>query len=109
MALTIAELRAKINSSQRQTNNFDSSSIFSFSKLNIGDQIRIRFVEDGEANDFFWRTRSTRTLRFDSIRLLNGTVMTNRTFVSIPAFNIKKVMLIYPISQKIICIIIQMT
>lgn len=90
MALTIAELRAKINSSQRQTNNFDSSSIFSFSKLNIGDQIRIRFVEDGEANDFFWRTRSTRTLRFDSIRLLNGTVMTNRTFVSIPAFNIKK-------------------
>lgn len=90
MALSIAELRAKVNSSQRQTSNFDTSSIFSFSKLNIGDQIRIRFVEDGEANDFFWRTRSTRQLRFDSIRLLNGTIMTNRTFVSIPAFNIKK-------------------
>ena len=41
MALTIAELRAKINSSQRQTNNFDSSSIFSFSKLNIGDKLEL--------------------------------------------------------------------
>lgn len=90
MALTIAELRAKINSSQRQNSNFDSSSIFSFSKLNIGDQVRIRFVDDGEPNDFFWRTRSTRTLRFDSIKLLSGTIMENRTFVSIPAFNIKK-------------------
>ena len=90
MALTIAELRAKVNSSQRQTSNFDSSSIFSFSKLEIGDQIRIRFVDDGEPNDFFWRTRSTRTLSFDSLKLANGTMLDNRVFVSVPAFNIKK-------------------
>lgn len=90
MALSIAELRAKISSSQKSNSNYDSSSIFSFSKLNIGDQIRIRFVDDGEPNDFFWRTRSTRTLRFDSIKLANGTIMDNRTFVSVPAFNIKK-------------------
>ena len=58
MALSIAELRAKISSSQRQTSNYDSSSIFSFSKLEIGDQIRIRFVDDGEPNDFFWRYKN---------------------------------------------------
>ena len=89
MALSIAELRAKISSSQRQTSNYDSSSIFSFSKLEIGDQIRIRFVDDGEPNDFFWRTRATRTLRFDSLKLANGTILSNKVFVSVPAFNIK--------------------
>lgn len=90
MALSIAELRAKISSSQKSTTNYDSSSIFSFSKLEIGDQIRIRFVDDGEPNDFFWRTRATRTLRFDSLKLANGTIMDNKVFVSVPAFNIKK-------------------
>ena len=90
MALSIAELRAKVSSSQRQTSNFDSTSIFSFSKLEIGDQVRIRFVDDGEPNDFFWRTRATRTLRFDNVRLANGNIVENKAYVSVPAFNIKK-------------------
>lgn len=90
MALSIAELRAKVSSSQRQTSNFDSTSIFSFSKLEIGDQVRIRFVDDGEPNDFFWRTRATRTLRFDNVKLANGNIVENKAYVSVPAFNIKK-------------------
>lgn len=89
MTLSIAELRAKVNS-QKQTNNYDSSSIFSFSKLNPGDQVKIRFIDDGEENDFFWRPRCTRTLRFNSILLANGEVVDNKTYVSVPAFNIKK-------------------
>lgn len=87
---TLAELRAKVSKAQTRTNNYDSSSIFSFKNLNPGDQIRIRFVPDGEANDFFWRPRCTRPLQFDSIRLNNGEVVQNRTYVSVPAFNIKK-------------------
>lgn len=87
---TLAELRAKVSKAQTRTNNYDSSSIFSFKNLNPGDQIRIRFVPDGEVNDFFWRPRCTRPLQFDSIRLNNGEVVQNRTYVSVPAFNIKK-------------------
>jgi len=87
---TLAELRAKVQKAQTRPTNFDSSSIFSFSKLNAGDQIRIRFVPDGEPNDFFWRPLCTRRLQFDSLRLTNGSIVQNRTYVSIPAFNLKK-------------------
>ena len=86
----LAELRAKIQKAQTKTNNYDSSSIFSFKNLNPGDQIRIRFVPDGEQNDFFWRPRCTRPLQFNSIKLNNGEIVQNKTYVSVPAFNIKK-------------------
>ena len=41
---TLAELRAKVQRAQNRTSTFDSSSIFSFKNLNVGDKIRIRFV-----------------------------------------------------------------
>ena len=89
---TLAELRAKVNKAQEQsrTNNFDSNSIFSFKNLKAGDKIRIRFVPDGEPNDFFWRPLNTRSLQFNSIRLNTGEIVQNRTYVSVPAFNIQK-------------------
>lgn len=86
----LAELRAKVQKAQTKSSNYDSSSIFSFKNLNVGDQIRIRFVPDGETNDFFWRPRCTRPLQFNSIRLNNGEIVQNKTYVSVPAFNIKK-------------------
>ena len=90
MALDLAQMRAMINASKNKTTSYDSSSVFSFKKLNVGDQIRIRFIDDGEQNDFFWRTLCTRSLSFDSIRLANGSIVQNKTYVSVPAFNIKK-------------------
>lgn len=87
---TLAELRAKVQRAQNRTSTFDSSSIFSFKNLNVGDKIRIRFVADGESNDWFWRPLNTRSLLFNSIKLNTGEVIQNRTYVSVPAFNIKK-------------------
>ena len=89
MALDLAQMRAMINASKNKTTSYDSSSVFSFKKLNVGAQIRIRFIDDGEQNDFFWRTLCTRSLSFDSIRLANGSIVQNKTYVSVPAFNIK--------------------
>ena len=88
---TLAELRARVNNAQKSQNNFDNSTIFSFSKLKAGDEVRIRFVPDGDPNnDFFWRVRSTRQIPFNSIKLANGTILNNRCRVSVPAFNLKK-------------------
>lgn len=91
MVLSIAELRAKVaqqNQVQAASTNY-SSTIFSFSDLKPGDQVKIRFIEDNDKNDVFWRTRCTRALRFPSIRLANGSVVDNQVFVDIPAFNRK--------------------
>lgn len=92
MALSIAELRAKIaqqQSQEKSTTNY-SSSIFSFSDLKPGDQIRIRFIEDNDSNnDLFWRTRCIRTLSFPSVRLANGSIVDNKCYVDVPAFNRK--------------------
>lgn len=92
MALSIAELRAKVaqqQSQQQSTTNY-SSSIFSFSDLKPGDQVRIRFIDDNdEGNDLFWRTRCIRTLSFPALRLANGSVVDNKCYVDVPAFNRK--------------------
>lgn len=91
MALSIAQMRARAQAAQNsRSTNTESSAIFQFSKLNVGDQVRIRFINDGDDNDWFWRPRSTRALEFSSIRLPNGEIVENRTFVSVPAFNTKK-------------------
>ena len=73
---TLAELRARVNNAQKTSNNFDNSTIFQFSSLKAGDEIRIRFIPDADAtNDWFWRIRSTRKIPFNSIRLANGTIV----------------------------------
>lgn len=94
MALNLQEMRAKMESknasSQFQNKEFGSSDIFKFGDLKAGDEIRIRFVEDADkTNSFFWRERHSRTLRFNSLLLPNGTMMSKDTFVSVPAFNLK--------------------
>jgi len=93
MALNLKEMRAKMeskNSSSQFQNNTGSSDIFKFGDLKVGDEVRIRFVEDADTtNSFFWRERHSRTLRFDSLLLPNGSTMMKDTYVSVPAFNLK--------------------
>lgn len=86
----LAELRAKVAAQKSATNSTTSSSIFSFKNLKIGDSIHVRFVEDGEQNDFFWRERYTRSIQFNSLLLPNGERVANKVWVTIPAFNLKK-------------------
>lgn len=93
MALNLKEMRAKMeskNASSQFQNNTGSSDIFKFGDLKVGDEVRIRFVEDADTtNSFFWRERHSRTLRFDSLLLPNGSTMMKDTYVSVPAFNLK--------------------
>lgn len=93
MALNLQEMRAKMeskNASAQFQNNTASSDIFKFGDLKVGDEVRIRFVEDADTtNSFFWRERHSRTLRFDSLLLPNGSTMAKDTYVSVPAFNLK--------------------
>lgn len=93
MALNLKEMRAKMeskNASMQFQNTSGSSDIFKFGDLKVGDEVRIRFVEDADTtNSFFWRERHSRTLRFDSLLLPNGSTMMKDTYVSVPAFNLK--------------------
>lgn len=89
MALSIAELRNRINAQPKQSTQTESS-IFSFSKLEPGDQVRIRFVADADENDVFWRPLCTRRLKFNSLKLANGSLVANQAYASIPAFMMKK-------------------
>lgn len=93
MTLDLKAMRAKMESKNASTqfqNSSTSSEIFKFGDLKVGDEIRIRFVEDADkTNSFFWRERHSRTLRFDSLLLPNGTTMMKDTYVSVPAFNLK--------------------
>lgn len=93
MALDLKAMRAKMeskNASSQFQNTSGSSDIFKFGDLKVGDEVRIRFVEDADTtNSFFWRERHSRTLRFDSLLLPNGSTMMKDTYVSVPAFNLK--------------------
>lgn len=92
MTLSLAEMRAAMEKSSSQNNNNQTGNndIFRFGDLKPGDEVRIRFVEDADpTNGFFWRERHTRSLKFDSLLLPNGTVMSKDTYVSVPAFNLK--------------------
>lgn len=92
MTLNLNEMRAKLSqsNSNSQFNNTGNTDIFKFGDLKVGDEIRIRFLPDGEpANPWFWRERDFRVLKFNSLSLPNGTVMSKDTYVSVPAFNLK--------------------
>lgn len=93
MALDLKAMRAKMeskNASMQFQNTSGGSDIFKFGDLKVGDEVRIRFVEDADTtNSFFWRERHSRTLRFDSLLLPNGSTMMKDTYVSVPAFNLK--------------------
>jgi hypothetical protein len=92
MTLSLAEMRAAMEkgSSQNNNNQTGNNDIFRFGDLKPGDEIRIRFVEDADpSNGFFWRERHSRSLKFDSLLLPNGTTMIKDTYVSVPAFNLK--------------------
>lgn len=92
MTLSLAEMRLAMekNSSQNNNNQSGNNDIFRFGDLKPGDEVRIRFVEDADTtNGFFWRERHSRSLKFDSLLLPNGSVMAKDTYVSVPAFNLK--------------------
>lgn len=92
MTLSLAEMRAAMEKGSSQNNNNQSGNtdIFRFGDLKPGDEIRIRFIEDADkTNGFFWRERHSRSLKFDSLLLPNGSVMVKDTYVSVPAFNLK--------------------
>ena len=91
MALDISKLRAKAQAQQAkaQAQQQTSNTVFPFSSLNVGDSVRIRFIDDGEENDVFWRERRTRVIPFNSVKQADGQVINNRCWVDVPAFNLK--------------------
>lgn len=91
MALDIEALRQKMKqaTAKAEGKNPNSNAVFPFSNLNIGDSVRIRFVDDGENNDVFWRERRTRVIPFNSVRQANGEIVANKAYVDVPAFNLK--------------------
>lgn len=92
MTLNLQELRQKYNAEtakiKNSTNNF-TSQVFDFRNLKVGDSVRVRFIEDSEPNDVFWRERRTRNLKFNSVKDTSGAVLNQATYVDIPAFNKK--------------------
>ena len=88
--LSIAQMRDLIATQKGNfRNSSKSSEFFNFSKLNIGDEVRIRFVKDGdENNQMFWRNRAIRTLSFDGL-ISEGKTYTGTVYVDVPAFNLK--------------------
>lgn len=91
--LSMAEMRAKLLEA-RQGNNANGersgSKFFQFSKMAEGSSVRIRFVEDADANNqFFWRTRAVRSLKFSGLTH-GGQFYEGDIYVDIPAFNLKK-------------------
>lgn len=91
MNYDLAQMREQLlaQQSNNQRRSDSSSNFFPFSKLKAGDAIRIRFVEDGdETNQFFWRKRATRTLKFNGA-ISNGQFYDGEVYVDVPAFNLK--------------------
>lgn len=91
MSLDIEALRQKMKqaTAKAEGKNPNTNAVFPFSNLQIGDSVRIRFIDDGENNDVFWRERRTRVIPFNSVRQANGEVVANKAYVDIPAFNSK--------------------
>lgn len=92
MVLNINALKQKLTNktNETSTNHFP---VFSFSRLNPGDNIAIRLLEDGDEMNSnggqFWVQRHTRTLTFDRVRCPDGTELNNKVYVTLPAFNLK--------------------
>ena len=91
MTLNIEELRkkAQAQAAKAQLQFPTSNTLFPFSSLKVGDSIRIRFIDDGEQNDVFWRERRARAIPFNSVRQADGTIVNNKCWVDVPAFNLK--------------------
>lgn len=92
MTLNLDALRAKYNAETAKIKNSSgnfTSQVFDFRNLKVGDSVRVRFIEDSEPNDVFWRERRTRNLKFNSVRDVTGAVLNQATYVDIPAFNKK--------------------
>ena len=92
MTLNLSEMRAIMaqNGSGQSFKTTGNNDIFKFGDLKVGDEIKIRFLPDGDTgNTWFWRERNTRSLKFTSLLLPNGTTMVKDTYVSVPAFNLK--------------------
>lgn len=92
MTLDLNALRAKYTAEtakiKNSSNNF-TATVFDFRNLKVGDSVRIRFIDDTEPNDVFWRERRTRNLKFNSVKDTTGAVLNQATYVDIPAFNKK--------------------
>ena len=92
MTLDLNALRAKYTAETakiKNTSNSFTTSVFDFRNLKVGDSIRVRFIDDTEPNDVFWRERRTRNLKFNSVKDTTGAVLNQATYVDIPAFNKK--------------------
>lgn len=92
MTLDLNALRAKYTAETakiKNTSNNFTATVFDFRNLKVGDSVRIRFIDDTEPNDVFWRERRTRNLKFNSVKDTTGAVLNQATYVDIPAFNKK--------------------
>lgn len=92
MTLDLNALRARYTAEtakiKNNSNNF-TSQVFDFRNLKVGDSVRVRFIDDSDANPVFWRERRTRNLKFNSVKDTTGAVLNQATYVDIPAFNKK--------------------
>ncbi len=90
MAITIAEMRAKLAAKKEQSTGNSTprdKSLYPHWKLPTGGRADIRIINDGDStNDYYWRDYSVRELTFNGIK---GRPETNsKVFkIKIPAFN----------------------
>jgi hypothetical protein len=92
MTLDLNALRARYNAETAKIKNSSTNftaTVFDFRNLKVGDSVRVRFIDDTEKNDVFWRERRTRNLKFNSVKDTSGAVLNQATYVDIPAFNKK--------------------
>jgi len=92
MTIDLNALRARYNAEtakiKNNSGNF-TSQVFDFRNLKVGDSVRVRFIEDSDDNQVFWRERRTRALKFNSVKDTSGAVINQTAYVDVPAFNKK--------------------
>ena len=89
MAISIAEMRAKLNSNKESGNNQTprDNSLFPHWKLPMNGKAEIRLVNDGDAtNEYYWRDYSVREITFNGVKGVSDTAG-KLIKVRVPAFN----------------------
>jgi len=83
MALTLAEIRAKLQAQDnKQTSGSSDSAVFAHWNINEGETAKIRFLPDGnEKNSFFWVERAMIRLPFVGVK---GQAESKRVEVQVP-------------------------
>lgn len=90
--LSLEEMRAALLAKQsgQGSQKSSNSKFFSFTKLQAGDKVRVRFLQDVDPNNqYFWRVNAVRSLVFNGL-ISGGQFIDGEIKVDVPAFNLKK-------------------